>query len=419
MVVSTLKQMKTMDDACHLSPDLLEAQARLLMLAARNGPAECFLRRTISCQVRLDGGDTVGVEHADRSEIALRVIRDNRIGICGGSAARGDRFIDRIAACAEENARFGPLVGEELFPNMPSHGRCHIPQMPEPTDLVTLGSEFLSGLQAQRPSFHWSGEVSLKSRESRVVHSGGLEGWSTMMEYRLQIRARRLSHGGLVDRLLDVRGSSWDGVTTQITARIEAEFPESEDIRAAPSTAQIALGAPVVAVLCQGVAFGHLREPVSLSGHVTIWDEPTVNFEGCDDVGVPVSPITLVDRGRVLQWQGAGTTAARPGRAFRKAIDAPPACSLLGLHWTTSADFAPPLSVLYTEFAGVSIRPNGQIQGTATEGIVLQDGKPTYRCPGRVMRISIKESLGKRLIGVSQQQYASGRHRLPVIVLAQ
>ncbi len=83
----------TTSDPYGLCGSALEKQARILELGGRGGPAECYVRRIVSRSVRVQGDTAADAEEMDRTEAALRLVRDGRVGIWGGSIPAGEGAI--------------------------------------------------------------------------------------------------------------------------------------------------------------------------------------------------------------------------------------------------------------------------------------------------------------------------------------
>jgi hypothetical protein len=408
------------NDARGLTRHALSTQARLLDLASRSGPAECFLRRVVSCSVRFEGRAVTNAEEVVRTEVALRVLRNGQVGMWGGSIPRCENAVADGVARAEANASCGRAAETILADSNVSHQVLPELELPEPRKIISLVDVFLAELQMQRPHFLWSGQVSVVRRIGRVIHSEGLEAWSISSEFHWRLRGRCPANRTPVDRLLEVRAGRWSEATSMLKARIEAEFPVREDFMGIPSDISITLGPSVVASLCLALIPGRVTHVSSLlDGRVTIWDDPGDCYQGCDDEGVPIVPVPLVVAGRPgSPWATVGATAPPTGRGMRGAIDSAPVLTSLGLRWASGGDAPLTRSVLISELAGISLQADGSVQGTAPEGVVLSNGKPIRRCPGRVVRIAAVDALGCRLAGISQDRFATGRHRLPSVTLA-
>lgn len=407
-------------DFCELNTPLLDGQRSLLGCASRNGPAECFLSRTVSYSVRFEGDVALCVEEWDQTEVAVRVIRAGRYGIWGGAYAPHQMACEQIVSLAEESAKYGPRAqpGFDFVRGaLPDKKKQIAPSFTTPKRLVENGCELFAMLLNKRKGFFWSGDLLQKCRVAHIVNSAGLDGWSSWSEYQLRIRAQYASKAGPVDRLLNIQSGCWHEAVSLLETRIDAEFPEAEELIAVPPVRNVTLGAPVVAALCQAIVSGKLPELNQLSQELTIWDEPTFFFEGCDDEGVQVTPIPLVEKGKIVPW-GTSTTTDKPvGRAFRRTIEKDPVPTALGLRCLSEGHSLPSCTVLFSELAGISIQPGGYLQGAATEGIVIRDSIPVHRCTGRFIRFPIAEALGDRLLSVSRERRAAGKHRLPYLTL--
>jgi predicted Zn-dependent protease len=410
--------MKPSGEPGGLTQHMLSTQMRLLDLASRSGPSECFARRTVSLSVRFEANSAVSAEEVDRAELALRVLRDGRVGIWGGSFIYGENALAECIERAEANARCGPCVETILADNKTPSRKMEALELPKPEQVVTLGHNFLTELQEEWPGFFWRGQLSVIRRTARVLHSGGLEAWSAWSEYKWSLRARGTGGKAPVDRMFEIRFGQWEEGAAALKARIRAEFPDSETMHDAPQGAPITLGPPIVAAMCLALIARALPENTVLAPCVTICDQPDPSYQGCDDEGVPIVPVPLVEAGALSAKWGTVSTTRRPtGRGIRRAIDSAPVLTPLGLRWRSNGHAPPKYTVLLPDLAGMSLQPGGFVQGTAVEGIVLCNGNPLYRCPGRVVRISVADALGTCFLGVSHSRFATGRHRLPYVTI--
>jgi hypothetical protein len=402
-----------------LSQQALNKQERLLELASQKGEAECFLRRSVVFSLRFEGRAITNFEEVDRTEVALRVLRNGRVGIWGGSIPHEDTVFADAVARAEANAIYGNEAATILADSNVSYRVFPELEFPDPRKILRLVDEFLTEIQMKRPHFLWSGQVSVIRQTCRVIHSGGLEALSVLSEFHWRLRGRYSASPMPVDRLLKVRSGCWTKGTSMLKARIEAEFPRHENFRKVSSHLPITLGPSVVASLCLALISGEVQVSSSLDDRVTIWDDPEPCYQGCDDEGVPIAPVPLVVAGRPsLPWATVGATARPTGRGIRGAIDSPPTLTPLGLRWVSGGDVLPTQSVLLSELAGISLQADGSVLGTAPEGIVLSNGEPIHRCPGRVVRIAVVGAFGRQLAGISQKRFATDRHFLPFVTLA-
>lgn len=406
--------------ACTLDRRAQSIQNRLLSLAMRNGPAECFLRRTLSLGLSFEAGGVTGLQEADRTELALRVFRDGRVGLAGGSLPHDEVGVLNSVARAEASAASGPAE-TILAPAVRLVLTSEMPSLPSPSDLVTRVSELHSRLCECRAGVHWSGNISVVQRVVRVVHSDGLDAWGGSTEYRLTVRARRAAGQAPVDRLLNVSAAEWPEAVRELIHRVEAEFPEREDLEAEPAGVPLALGPSVVAQLCLALIRPRfLSNSPLLDRRVSLIDEPRPGHQGCDDEGVLVQALSVFDSGFCCEpWASVGEgNRALPGRAFRPAIDSFPTTTPVSLRWTGPSTECAKRAVLLSEIAGLSAQPDGALHGIAIEGVVLDQGRPVRRCRGRVLQLHPVRVL-KELIGeVTADRFAVGKHRMPQLVLA-
>lgn len=402
-----------------LSRSAQSVQNSMLLRAKQNGPAECFLRRTLRLSAIFEGGRVTSLQEADRTELALRVFRDGKVGLAGGTLPH-----DKISALgcverAEASAKSGP-AGTISAPAIRLPPKSEMPSLPSPDALVARICELHSRLREYRPSVLWSGKVNVVQHAHRVVHSGGLDAWGGLTEYQVGIRARCAADQAPVDRLLYVCTAEWAEAIHELTRRVEAEFPESEKMRGAPEGVPVALGPTLVAKLCLEVIKSRLLlESHRLDRKVSLVDEPISSQQGCDEEGVVVEALPVFDAGCFCEPWAAGTDGrALLGRAFRPTIDSSPVTTPISFRWVGTGVDCVRRVVLLSEVAGLSRQPDGSLRGTAVEGIVLEQGIPVERCRGCVLQLHPVTGL-KDLIGeVTANRFAVGRHRMPQVVLA-
>ncbi|MCX7590090.1 MAG: hypothetical protein N2255_00525 [Kiritimatiellae bacterium] len=395
-------------------------QNRMLFLGTRNGPAECFLRRTLSLGLSFEAGEVTELQEADRTELALRVFRDGRMGLAGGSLPHDEVGVLNCVARAEASAASGPAE-TILAPAVRLVLMSEMPSLPSPSDLVARVSELHTRLCECRAGIHWSGNISVVQRIIRVTHSGGLDAWGGLTEHRLRVRARFAAGQAPVDRLLNVSAAEWPETVRELIHRVEAEFPDRENLESEPASVPLALGPSVVAQLCLAlIRPSFLSESPVLDRRVSLIDEPRPGHQGCDDEGVLVQAISVVDSGFCCEpWASMGEGCrALIGRAFRPTIDSPPAPTPVSLHWVGAGVECAKRVVLLSEVAGLSAQPDGTLHGIAIEGVVLDQGRPVHRCRGRVLQLHPVRLL-KELIGeITADRFAVGKHRMPQLVLA-
>lgn len=420
MAGSTLSKATMSSPSCSLGYPAQAVQDSVLFRGRRNGPAECFLRRTLSLCLSFEAGEVTGLEEADRAELALRVFRGGRVGLAGGSLPNGEVGVLNCVERAEASAASGP-AGTILAPAVLLPLTSEMPTLPSPDALVARVSDLHTRLCECHPGVHWSGNISVVQRVARVTHSDGLDAWGGLTEHRLRLRARCAAGQAPVDRLLNVSAAEWPEAVHELIRRVEAEFPESESLEGTPAGAPLALGPAVVAQLCLAVTrLKFPSESPRLDRRVSLVDEPGPGHQGCDDEGVLVQARTVVDAGFFCEpWASVGEGGrALLGRASRPAIDSPPATTTVSLRWVGAGVEGAKRAVLLSEVAGLSVQPDGALHGIAIEGVVLDQGRPAQRCRGTVLRLHPVTVL-KELIGeVTAHRFAVGRHRMPQLVLA-
>lgn len=416
--------MNLLRRASPLSPSRAGAiQERALAMAAKLGPAEVFLRRTVVLGAEFEGVNLLAADEVCRSALAVRVHMGERMGFACASMLAQKSGIGELIARARHAAINGPMVKSILVPVEPSPPQFPPPQVVgSPEKLQSNVDQLISALPiwAHR-SILWSGRLEQIWASTRIVHSGGLDATGGRSAWRLRLRARRPAGNMPVDRLIEFQAVRWDEIVEAVNARVSAEFPLEESIGDAPHNIPIAIGATLVAKILGAILSRRDSTPTTaLVDDMRIDDVPAGGRIGCDDEGIPLRPIAVISNGAwCSSWRTvteAGSTAPT-GRAVRASIDALPRPVALGLRYSGRAVPNCERFLLLTELAGLSLRSNGMLVGTAPEGIVIENGTPTRRCTGRSICLPLEDIFGKRFAGASASTFLTGPHRLPSIIL--
>lgn len=406
-----------------LSPSRARAiQQRALAKAAEFGPAEVFLRRAVVLGAEFEGVNLLTIDEILRNALAVRVHLDGCVGLACSSMLSHESEIGELVACARRAARNGPIVKNILAPveSSPRVLPPHEASLPEQlqSNVNQLVSELPSW--AQR-SVLWSGRLEQVSTMTRIIHSGGLDATGGRSAWRLRLRARRPAGSMPVDRLLEFVAVTWAEIVEAVKTRVAGEFPQDESVSDSPNNIPVAFGATLVAKILAAILSRRDTPPPSVPvNDLRIDDVPAGGRFGCDDEGIPLRPIAVIASGAWCPpWctvTEAGSSAPT-GRAVRASIDMPPRPGALGLRYSGRTGERFERFILLTELAGLSLRSDGMLVGTAPEGILIENSRPLRRCKGRSICLPVGEIFGARFAGASASTFLTGPHRLPSVIL--
>lgn len=393
-------------------------QETLLSSLTGRGPAEVFLRWVFVDSIRFAGAESQSIEHRFRRELALRVVRDGRLGFVGGSVPEDHDDALRYIRFAEAAALHGQVVTGILAPPVRRRAEGVERVGPEISGEALLENldELTSALRHARPQVHWSGILSRESTSYRITNSGGLDVTARTDHWRAGIRARWSAGSVPLDALIDVRASKFADLLRWAAARIYAEIPPEPRLTHATNVHAIALGPSVLATMATVLLLR--KPPRSFNEHVSFSDSPRPD-QNFDDEGIIPRPLDIVVHGRPAPITTLCETpdgAFPAGRAHRGRIDRPPSVAFFGLEWRGASVFSPPKQAcLFTSMLGPE-DPSRLADVLSPHCVLLTDGQPVASCITPPIPIRFDAAMGQPLSVVGLPQRHEW-HTMPALVL--
>ena len=317
-----------------LSASSRQALEELLEEAARvSQEAEVYHVQHRDDPVHFEANRVKLVETRESSGIALRIIKDGRIGFSSTSDLKN---ANRLINNALEMVPFGPETSLG-FPSQRNFSSVEVydPQtgsMP-PDDMINLGQTAIDRLRGPSPDLVCDASVSKGTTTVTILNSRG--GYATYSKSVFSV----FVHGTIVkdtDMLFVSDGkSSCRPIldTAEIVESIQTQLEFSKNIVPAP-VGQVpvvftprgmagVLLSPLLSAfsgktVLQGASplVGKLGERL-LDERFSLWDEPTFPYAPgsrmCDDEGMPTRKLPLVDKGVVTTFLYDLQTAAQAG----------------------------------------------------------------------------------------------------------
>ena len=316
------------------SPSIDPFVEALLERASRvSDAAEVFHLRHWDEPVIFEANRLKLVESRESSGVALRLIKDGKIGFASTSDFRDPaRLVDK----AVEMGPFGPDARLEF----PSHRDFSaVDVYDEETastpleEMAELGQAAIDRLVRHSPDINCDGTVAKGVTTVTVLNSRGGASSYTKSVFSVFL------HGTVVkdtDMLLVSDGKSWCWPirdTSEIVESIEAQLDLSRTVVSAPvGDVPVvfsprgfvgALLSPLMAgfsgkAVLQGVSplVGKLGERM-MDERFNLWDDPTIAYATgsrmCDDEGMPTRKLALIDRGTIGTFLYDLQSAAQAG----------------------------------------------------------------------------------------------------------
>jgi PmbA protein len=155
--------------------------------------AEVFQKISSSVPVKFNSGELESVKHVDTTGVALRVIRDGKLGFSTTTNASGD---SELVARAGETAKFGEDAGFE-FPGKNTAEKVDTFD-PEVSDLTTnslinYGKEVISKLHDFDPDLEVSIDVSKAVGKTRIANTEGLDVEEERTKLSLSLEVKKVA----------------------------------------------------------------------------------------------------------------------------------------------------------------------------------------------------------------------------------
>lgn len=389
------------------------------------------------------------VETRESSGVALRIVKDGRIGLASASGiGNADGLIDR----ALEMAPFGPEARLE-FPSRRDFSSVEVYD-PETEslpveDMINAGQIAIDRLIGRSPDLLCDVTVSKGVNTVTIINSRG--GYAS---YTKSIFSASV-HGTIVNGtdMLFV----WDGKsschplldTSEIVSTIEGQLEISRNI--VPAT----VGQVPVILTPRGVA-GALLSPLlsGLNGRTvllgasplvgkrgepmmderfSLWDEPTFPYSPgsrmCDDEGIPAKRLPLVERGVISDFfydlqtaAQAGTESTGSAHRGLSTLPAPGASVVMVAEGDTPyrdmiRDAKTGLVVERLLGAGQSNILGGDFNANVLLGYLIQNGSVVGRVKNTLISGNVYTAL-KNILAIENESYwVGGSLRTPALCL--
>jgi len=310
-----------------MSDELLELASR------RFGHAEVYRVESSSLPVSFEANRLKEVSRRDVSGVALRAIKDGRVGFSSTTDPASEMaLVDRAA----DVAAFGPearfsFPGAIAFPDVDVQD----PAVEELAfeEMVETGQALIDRIRADWPGLLCEAGVTRAVGTTEIANSSGGGGRYRSTSYSVGV-------GGMLIRGTDML-FVWDGFSS---ARVQDESDRLvaavlQQLEHARHTADAPSGKPPVIFTPRGFVatlLGPLLEGFDgknvangasplvgrrgervVDERVCVWDDPTLAYAAgsrpCDDEGVPSRRVTLLDHGAVGDFLLDLQTAGRLG----------------------------------------------------------------------------------------------------------
>lgn len=308
----------------------------VLALAQRHADqAEVFSVSSRSIPVSFEANRLKSVDARESSGMALRIIKDGRIGF---SSTSDMADTEGLVARAVEMLPFGARAHMD-FPASSEY--THVPTYDEGTaalqsaSLVEMGGALIDRMHRDWPDVVWEGRVSQGVGSTRLLNSNGLEAEETSSSMGLGIEGTLVRDTDMLFVYGRTSSCKPDLDTDAVVAALTRKLQWAERVAPAP------IGQPPVIFTPQAVA-GLLLGPLMagfngknivqqssplieklgtriLDPRITVWDDPTNPYvpgsRTFDDEGVPANRFPLVHQGVIASFLYDLQTAGQAGVA--------------------------------------------------------------------------------------------------------
>lgn len=310
--------------------------------------AEIFQVTSRSTPISFEANRLKSVDARDSNGIALRIIKDGRIGF---SSTTNMSDTDGLVTRAVEMLPFGAKTSMEFPPasqyvDIPTFDQATSDLKPE--DIVEIGTQILDKLHTGWPDIMWSAGLSKTISTIRLLNSRGCHAEDTTSAVSI----------GLEGTL--VKGTDmlfvWEGQSTchptldipKILASIERKLYWAEDVAPAPTGVIPVIFTPgaIADLLLEPLLEGfngtnivHGSSPLieklntqMLDPRITLWDDPTIPYMpgsyAFDGEGIPCNRLPLIQKGVVTNFifdlQTAGQIGARSTGSAHRGLGSQP-----------------------------------------------------------------------------------------------
>lgn len=304
--------------------------------------AELFQVTTRSTPVSFEANRLKSVDSRDSNGIALRIIKNGRIGF---SSTTNVTDMNGLITRAVEMLPFGAKASMEFQPatkyaDIPTFDQATSDLKPE--DLVETGSKLIDKLHAEWPNVIWSAGLSRTISTTQLLTSKGCHAEETSSAISIGVEGTLVTGTDMF--------FAWESQSSchptldihKIIGSIERKLYWAEDVARAPTGSIPVIFTPsaVVDLLLEPLLEGFngtnivqgsspLIEKINtqmLDPRITLWDDPTIPYipgsSAFDGEGVPCNRLPLVQEGVIANFifdlQTAGQAGVRStGNAHR------------------------------------------------------------------------------------------------------
>lgn len=398
----------------------------LEMARRRSEAAEVFVLDSQETPVSFEANRLKAAQARQTSGVALRLIKDGRIGFA--ASTKPDEDAAALVAIALETAPFGPEA-RFTFPDTVTYPDVDVydpgVEAVSLEHMAQLGQQVIDRLRRHTPDLLCDGSVRKATLSARILNSSGAD-----LAYRHSVFSLFME-GTLVrgtDMLFVGDGEASCQPVTDITRIVETMERQLEWAREnvpAP-TGQVpvvftprgvagALIAPLVMALSGRTVYQKMS-PLTDSlgkavydGGITLTDDPTIPFRPgsrpFDDEGVPSRPVVLIERGTVRSFlydlQTAGLAGTESTGSGSRSLTSQPSISTSNLILAggeTSFDamvqnISDGLVVEQLMGAGQGNVLGGEVSGNVLLGYRIRDGRVLGRVKDTMVALNVHQAL--------------------------
>ena len=310
--------------------------------------AEVFQVASLSTPISFEANRLKSVDARDSSGVALRIIKDGRIGF-SSTTDMGD--MEGLVARAVEMLPFGAKASMDFppaseYPDVPTFDQATSDLKSEV--MVEVGSKLIDKMHADWPDIVWSAGVSKSVSTTRLLNSHGCHAEETTSAIGIGMEGTLVKD---TDMLFVWEGQSTCHPTLDtaaIIASIERKLNWAENVAPAP-TGQIpviftpaAVADLLIDPLLEGFNGRNIVQSSSplieklgslvLDPRLSVWDDPTIPFipgsGAFDGEGVPSNRLPLIKQGVIANFiydlQTAGQAGARSTGSAHRGLGSQP-----------------------------------------------------------------------------------------------
>jgi len=295
--------------------------------------AEVFYFSSEEIPVHFEANRLKYVQSKQTTSVALRVIKDGRIGY---ATATNKKDVRNLVDAAVETAQFG-MKAEFEFPSPASYPGIetydHAIEEVSTEDMTGLGEEMIAAVRKDTPDLQCEAEISKSTVSVSLLNSRGGQA-----DYRLSVFGMgvegQLTRGTDILFVFDSQSSSSPITDTgTITGSVlkQLEYAKNQafiktglmPVIFTPLGVASALVQPLMVgfngkIVLEGSSpIGNKLGQVVFDKKLSLWDDPTLEYRPtsrpCDDEGVPSQQTALIEKGVATSFLYDLQTAALAG----------------------------------------------------------------------------------------------------------